>query len=150
MTYSMNEKSQEEKFEWMIGKLSSMSWFFNTRKIIYLEIIEFQEKKAQKSSKTHFVGIVKEFIQSSEKMFKVEVTFDSDLCIGQMIRIVPIVWPEYIMRRFFVWHFIISSAVGFEGMNAPHVCRKRLWSNFFASKSHAIELQSLSLDFMLK
>lgn len=91
MTYSMNEKSQEEKFEWKIGKLSSMSWFFNTRKIIYLEIIEFQEKKAQKSSKTHFVGIVKEFIQSSEKMFKVEVTFDSDLCIGQMIRIVPIV-----------------------------------------------------------
>lgn len=51
MTYSMNEKKLNERLEnyqvchGFLQKLIQMK----TRKIIYLEIIEFQEKKSSKS-----------------------------------------------------------------------------------------------------
>lgn len=52
----------------------------------------FKDRKVEEFV-TYFVGRVKEFIQSSEKICKDERRA-SDLITGQIIRIVPIVWPE--------------------------------------------------------
>lgn len=51
----------------------------------------FDSLETEKDKKSYLVGIVNEFIQSSEKICNDE---RPDLIAGQMIRIVPMVWPE--------------------------------------------------------